>query len=194
MPSLAEKPRTGLDKATIVQVALDLLDAVGIEGLSTRRLALELGVKGPSLYWHFHSKAELLEQMSSALFAEAVPAPDFETANFDWVEWLAEGARGIRRVALSRRDGAIVMARARPIYPEETRGSAEVVRCLALHSGLSERDSRLTLFALGRFAMGWVLYEQAAARETADGGDAGFEFGLQTALMGVKARVAALKG
>lgn len=190
MKTSAAPARTSLDRATIVQAALDLLEEAGIEGMSTRRLAAALGVKGPSLYWHFKNKGELLAHMSGAMFAEALPEPDLESANFDWEDWLARGARGIRKVALSRRDGALVMARARPVMSEEGREYEQMARTLE-RSGLSEEDARLTLLALGRYAMGWVLFEQAAERRTIAGGDDGFEFGLQTFLAGVRARVAA---
>src|SRR4051812_21463746 len=103
------KARTVLDRRIIVQAALRLLDEVGIEGLSTRRLAAELGVKGPSLYWHFKNKSELLTHMSGALFLEALPEPDFDSTDFDLDDWLIKGAKGLRRTAMSRRDGALVM-------------------------------------------------------------------------------------
>jgi AcrR family transcriptional regulator len=50
------RERGSLDRATIVATALRLLDEVGIDGLSTRRLATELGIKSASLYWHFKDK------------------------------------------------------------------------------------------------------------------------------------------
>src|SRR4051812_25198547 len=101
------RSRVTLDRATIVQTALALLDEVGMDGLSTRRLAAELGVKGPSLYWHFKNKNELLAHMAAVLFLDALPEPDFTSADFDLDDWLIKGAHGLRRTALSRRDGAI---------------------------------------------------------------------------------------
>ena len=179
-----------LDRATIAEAALELLQDGGVEGVSTRRLADRLGVKGPSLYWHFKNKEELFGLMSGLMFAEALPGADLENPAFDWVEWLAEGARGIRKVALSRRDGAVVMSRARPLGLPENRASAPMVQSL-LRSGLSENEAQLAMLALGRFALGWVLYEQTAApRATVHGGDDGFEFGLQTFLSGLKQRLA----
>ena len=43
------REKTALDRPTIVKTALRLLDEVGIDGLSTRRLAAELGIKSASL-------------------------------------------------------------------------------------------------------------------------------------------------
>ncbi|HBC3460811.1 TPA: TetR family transcriptional regulator, partial [Vibrio parahaemolyticus] len=41
-----------LDRDTIISAALDLLNEVGMEGLTTRKLAQKLGVEQPTLYWH----------------------------------------------------------------------------------------------------------------------------------------------
>src|SRR5262249_44124972 len=59
-----------LDQRQIVQAALGLLDEVGFDGLTMRSLAARLGIKAASLYWHVHSKQELL-----GLLAEEICAP-----------------------------------------------------------------------------------------------------------------------
>jgi TetR/AcrR family tetracycline transcriptional repressor len=127
--------------------------------------------------------------MSGAMFGEAVPQPDIDSPDFDWLAWVAEGARGIRRVALSRRDGAIVMAKSRPSGPSRIPPTEVMTRAMQ-RSGLAEQDAQMVLLALGRFALGWVLYEQTAApRPTLAGGDEGFEYGLQLFLTGLAERV-----
>lgn len=45
-----------LDRETIISAALDLLNEVGMEGLTTRKLAQKLGVEQPTLYWHVKNK------------------------------------------------------------------------------------------------------------------------------------------
>ncbi len=183
-----------LDRDGIVQTALRLLDEVGIEGLSTRRIAAELGIKSASLYWHFKDKNELLNEMSGAMFEECLPAPDVSGADFDWAEWLADGCRAIRRTALARRDGAQVMARPRP---RETGGRAqfeENVKTL-MRSGLADMECRLAMQTLRRYAIGAALQEQSnkglsAAVGIVGTGEEGFEFGLQTFVDGLKARIA----
>lgn len=178
-----------LDRRAIAKAALDLMEEEGVDGVSTRRLAERLGVKGPSLYWHFKNKGELLAHMSGLMFAEALPEAQLGAGEFDWAEWLARGARGIRKTALSRRDGAILMARSRPLGLAEAKAGEQMVKSLR-RSGLSEKDAQLAMLTLGRFALGWVLYEQIAApRPTLHGGDAGFEFGLQTFLSGLKQKI-----
>ncbi len=65
-----------LNRETVIQAALAMLDAVGVDGLSMRALADRLGVKAASLYWHLRDKDQLLELVAeSVLDRVAVPAP-----------------------------------------------------------------------------------------------------------------------
>ncbi len=44
---------TKLDRETVIQAALELLNEVGVDNLTTRKLAERLKVQQPALYWHF---------------------------------------------------------------------------------------------------------------------------------------------
>ncbi|MDP3492849.1 MAG: TetR family transcriptional regulator [Hyphomonadaceae bacterium] len=180
-----------LDRATIVRTALRLLDEVGIDGLSTRRLAAELGIKSASLYWHFKDKGELLNEMSGVMFEECLQLGDTSDPDFDALEWLADGARSIRRTALSRRDGAQVMARPRPRAPNTRIPFEDNVKTL-MRSGLADMEARLTMQTLRRFAIGAAMQEQSpiGAAGIVGTGDESFEFGLQTFIDGLKTRIA----
>jgi TetR/AcrR family transcriptional regulator, tetracycline repressor protein len=174
-----------LDRAAIVDAALALLDREGVDGLSTRKLAADLGIRGPSLYWHFKNKRELLDHMAERMLHSALPAPPVAlTPGFDRRAWLEAGARGIRKVALSRRDGALVLAGSRPVTDGGAISWGKFVATLQ-QTGLTAQDSIKALQVLGRFAVGWVLYEQAGGRGLEDS-EAGFEFGLQSLLDGVE--------
>ncbi|MBS2538899.1 TetR/AcrR family transcriptional regulator C-terminal domain-containing protein [Catenulispora sp. NF23] len=64
------RPRTPLlSRDGIVAAALALVDAEGLEALSTRRLAAELGVSGPSLYNHVATKDELIDAVVDCVVA-----------------------------------------------------------------------------------------------------------------------------
>ena len=173
-----------LDRAAIVEAALALVNEVGLEGLTTRKLGDALGISGPSLYWHFKSKNELLEAMARALLVRALPPPNMATAEFEWKAWLAEGARGMRRSALSVRDGARILAGYEPSGPEYDAAVSAMAQTL-MRSGLQEDDARLTLRCLGRFAISWVLYEQQGRADPRS--QEGFEFGLRTFIQGLEA-------
>ncbi len=59
-----------LSRERIVTAALALVDAEGLQAVSTRRLAAELGVSGPSLYNHFPNKDEILDAVADTVVAE----------------------------------------------------------------------------------------------------------------------------
>jgi TetR/AcrR family transcriptional regulator, tetracycline repressor protein len=64
----AGKPQ--LSKATVVGRALKLADADGLEALTIRKLAQELGVTPMALYWHFRSKDDLLVGLTERVWSE----------------------------------------------------------------------------------------------------------------------------
>jgi len=62
-----QETETGLNREAVIQAALGMLDAVGVEGLSMRALADRLGVKAASLYWHIRDKDQLLELVAESV-------------------------------------------------------------------------------------------------------------------------------
>ncbi|UNO42923.1 TetR/AcrR family transcriptional regulator C-terminal domain-containing protein [Streptomyces sp. MST-110588] len=83
-----------LSRERIVTTALALIDAEGLPALSTRRLAAELGVSGPSLYNHFATKDELLDAVADSVVAQ-VEVSAFGVGA-DWRTGLLEWARSYR--------------------------------------------------------------------------------------------------
>jgi AcrR family transcriptional regulator len=89
------KPDRGrLDRDTVVARALALVDAEGLEALTIRRLAVDLGVTPMALYWHFRNKDELLDALVEHLLGTvrlpvlpAVPAA-LAVHGRDWAEQL----------------------------------------------------------------------------------------------------------
>jgi TetR/AcrR family tetracycline transcriptional repressor len=62
--------RTRLSKRAVVDRALKLADADGLDTLTIRKLAQDLGVTPMALYWHFRSKDDLLEGMAEQVWGE----------------------------------------------------------------------------------------------------------------------------
>jgi AcrR family transcriptional regulator len=96
---LESAPRSGrstLTHAQIAEAAVALADAEGLEALSMRRLAVELGVATMALYRYVVSKDELLE-----LMIDAVVEPQALTA--DPADWRAV----FREIGLRRRETAL---------------------------------------------------------------------------------------
>ncbi|WP_431963249.1 TetR/AcrR family transcriptional regulator [Actinacidiphila sp. bgisy160] len=83
-----------LSRERIVATALALVDAEGLQAVSTRRLAAELGVSGPSLYNHFTTKDEILDAVADAVVGE-VDLSMFDDVR-DWRDALVTWARSYR--------------------------------------------------------------------------------------------------
>src|ERR1700728_31064 len=66
----ADADRARLTKSAVVDQALKLADSVGLEALTIRKLATELGVTPMALYWHFRSKEELLTGLVERVWGE----------------------------------------------------------------------------------------------------------------------------
>jgi TetR/AcrR family transcriptional regulator, tetracycline repressor protein len=62
--------RTRLTRYAVVDRALRLADADGLDALTIRKLATELGVTPMALYWHFRSKDELLGGLAERVWSE----------------------------------------------------------------------------------------------------------------------------
>jgi TetR/AcrR family transcriptional regulator, tetracycline repressor protein len=68
---MSAKPQaTRLTKSAVVDRALQLADSSGLEALTIRKLAADLGVTPMALYWHFRSKEELLDGLAERLWSE----------------------------------------------------------------------------------------------------------------------------
>jgi AcrR family transcriptional regulator len=95
MCRMARPRKPLLSRDRIVETALVLVDAEGLQAVSTRRLAAELGVSGPSLYNHFRTKDEILDAVADTVVAQ-VDLSMFERAADDWRTALLEWARSYR--------------------------------------------------------------------------------------------------
>ncbi|MFG3254521.1 TetR/AcrR family transcriptional regulator C-terminal domain-containing protein [Streptomyces sp. NPDC048172] len=149
-----------MNRETVVAEALDLLDEVGLDAVSTRQLARRLGVEQPSLYYHFRNKSELLSAMAEAAVAPHAAAPLPQPADH-WRDWFLENTRSFRRTLLMRRDGARLHAGSMPGGADLDRIARKMDFLLA--SGLPEREAQMAMLAASRYTVGCVLEEQANA-------------------------------
>ncbi|GLW12752.1 TetR family transcriptional regulator [Microtetraspora sp. NBRC 13810] len=153
----------GLTREMLIGTALRLLDEVGLAGLTVRRLAAELGVRSPALYWHIRTKQELLDGMAEAIVLEAGMGPPHDGES--WQEWLARRARAYRGAVLAHRDGAQLVAAARRLSPATVRRfEEELAAMVAL--GFTPSLALRTITAFTYYINGSVLQEQTAAGET----------------------------
>ncbi len=104
-----------ITRDAIVQAALVVLDREGMDGLSMRRVADELGTGAASLYWHVRNKEELFQLVFDRVTREIVlPEPDPSR----WKEQLRELGREMRRVLSRHRDVARISMGRMPAAPQ----------------------------------------------------------------------------
>ncbi|MET9692608.1 TetR/AcrR family transcriptional regulator C-terminal domain-containing protein [Streptomyces sp. NPDC006514] len=186
-----------MNRETVVTEALDLLDDVGLESVSTRRLAKRLGVEQPSLYYHFKTKKDLLAAMAEAAMAPHAHTP-LPSSEDDWRTWFLDNSRSFRRTLLMRRDGARLHAGSTPT------GDLDRIRrkmAFLVTSGVPEREAQMAMLAASRFTIGCVLEEQADADARDPGNlpddvpaldhEAAFEAGVALILGGLEQHTAA---
>ena len=73
-PSTTDRPAMSRDR--VMRAAMDLADREGIESLTMRRLARDLGVEAMTLYYYVASKGEILEGIADLVAGEIELPPD----------------------------------------------------------------------------------------------------------------------
>src|SRR3954453_13209234 len=147
-----------LEVADAVRVALRLLETDGLDKLTVRRLATELGVKAPALYWHFRNKRALLDHLTDAIVAPVVAGL---TDGGPWLKWLENAGLALHTALLAHRDGARValgadlrVARALGEFAERAVG--------VLHdAGFPVGDATRAAGVLVHFVLGRAVEDQA---------------------------------
>ncbi len=141
----------------IVNVALDLLDEVGYEGVTMRKLAEKLNIKAPTLYWHFKNKQELIDKIADSLLSDVAIKP--LNSEISWADQIKLIAKDIRRALLSRRDGGLIYAGT--VVPTENvfRVYHAIVNPLIKNNFQAITAGRFA-FNILYFVLGFVIEEQ----------------------------------
>jgi TetR/AcrR family tetracycline transcriptional repressor len=164
-----------IDPDLVVRTALRMLDEDGLERLTLRRLAAELGVKAPALYWHFANKRALLDGMADAVLAPAVPELAGPVEPGGWPRWLEHTADVLRARLLAHPDGAALalgadLSRA-PALLHFVERTIEVLHGAGLGLADASRAAGAFIwFVVGRTVEEQALPDPAAVRRVADAG------------------------
>jgi AcrR family transcriptional regulator len=159
-PKGQRRQRPPLTRDAIVDAALAILDADGVDALTIRRLGQELGTGAASLYWHIAGKDELGELVYDRIMGEIeLPEPDPSR----WDDQLKDLARQAYRAMLSHND-AVRLSIGRPPAGPNTLRIVEWM--LALMRGADIPDQPAAYFGntLGRFLDASVLEASTTAR------------------------------
>ena len=153
--------RPPVTRAAIVAAALDLLAEGGLEGVSFRRIATELGVSAPTLYWHVDNKRQLMDLMAEELLARAGQRDDGPDGDQPWWEWLRARAQQMFQALVAVWDAPRVLAGNRP--SQDSFPVLEKVLRSLVDAGLTPGEAQMTLFAVGAYVIGSATEWQAEA-------------------------------
>lgn len=149
-----------LQREKVIRAALALLDQVGLDGLTMRRLAADLGVQNPALYWHFKNKQDLLNQMAETMLADAFAPLGPPDADDPWDAWLTRLAYAFRGALLSHRDGTRVIAEA-DLSRSPVQDGLDQALGILVATGFASSDALIGILAIFDYTLGATYEEQA---------------------------------
>jgi TetR/AcrR family transcriptional regulator, tetracycline repressor protein len=148
-----------LDRQRIVAEAVALLDAEGLDGVTTRKLAARLGVQSPTLYWHLPNKAALVTAIADAILDQQFGDMSPPESDQHWQDWLSGLAERLRRALLAHPDGARVISASQ--LSVTMAAISELAMSTLVARGIPLRQARVIVLTVERFTVGHVLEEQA---------------------------------
>jgi AcrR family transcriptional regulator len=154
----------GLDRAVIVQAALDSIDRNGSQGLTMRGLGQDLGVEAMSLYRYVAGREDLLEAVVAVLLEDLSDLD--EQLGRTWQGYLQGLAQAVRQIAIEHPAAFPLVATRHPAAPwlRPPLRSLELVEdFLSTLSGFGFTDEQVvgTYRAFSSFLLGNLLLEAA---------------------------------
>jgi TetR/AcrR family transcriptional regulator, tetracycline repressor protein len=160
---MASTGRRGLTREAIVRRALEIGDGEGLEAVSLRRLASDLGVTPMALYRHVRDKNDLYNAMLEEVLAE-VDLMEGVLPEMPWQQKLRRGLQNVITLLMARRvtlplqiayEGPLTPTLARPL---------EASLGVLLEAGFPPRDAVALARMLPILLAGLLLlYQQGPA-------------------------------
>jgi AcrR family transcriptional regulator len=153
-------PRRSLDLDQIAAAALELVDREGVDALTIRRLAEELGVGAMTLYGYVRTKEEIAEHLSELALRELeIPADG------PWDERLAQIFRNLRAL-LWRHPAVAYLDAVQPLSGPSAFRAADAALGILRGAGLSRRDCVQGMSNLINFTFGAALFRLVQASDS----------------------------
>ena len=157
------RTRRALSRARVIDAALAIVDAEGLDALSMRRLGRELGVEAMSLYHHFASKDALLDAMVDRVYA-AILLPE---ASGQWRAELRRRSVSVRQVLHAHPWALPLMESRRAPGPANLAYHEANIACLRA-AGFTPEQVAHAYAMVDAFVYGFVLQEATLPFESGD--------------------------
>jgi AcrR family transcriptional regulator len=165
VPPPSAKKRTPLDRQRALQTAVELADTGGIDALSMRNLAAQLGVVPMALYRHVLNKEDLLDGMVETVYSEiAVPT------RADWSATMRQRATSMRE-ALRRHPWAVELMETSSPGPANLHYHNAGIACLREQAGLPIRTAIEAYNLMDSYIYGFALQEKTLPNDIAAAAD-----------------------
>lgn len=150
------KARERLTRERVIEAALRVMDAEGLDAVTMRRVAREVGVEAMSLYNHVRDKDDMWDGICTHVMSEF----RFPAVGGDWIENARFAANEWRRVLKLHPNVITLFAgHAKPMSQPEGLRPMEFALGLLRQAGLADEDAARVFNVLGGYIMGFVLME-----------------------------------
>lgn len=182
------RPKIALISRDIVlDVTLKIIDERGLDALSIRAIAKEIGVKAASLYHHFHNKDEIINCAAEMALTRTALQP-LDGAEKNWQALLTAGTYQLLTFLLDHPQLVPVFAQRRVVGLGDHFLEGSLKHLIA--AGMSVAIILPLFEALEALSLGWVTRQITAQRPYADRPDAGsfplLQMAEQSRIMGQK--------
>ena len=149
-----------MTRHVVVERALALGDAEGLEAVTIRRLAEQLGVTPMALYWHVKNKDELLTAMADQLLAEVTPQRD---PGQPWQVQLRAMVAALIRVIRAHPCAPALLATADKVHATSFARATDTALALLRQAGFSLQEGFLIASHLLHDVIGLVAGQPGCA-------------------------------
>jgi AcrR family transcriptional regulator len=160
---VSARPREPLSRERVLHAAVALADQGGVESLSMRRIAQDLGVVPMALYKHVANKDEMLDGMVDVVMGEINDVVrEIEGRSRDWKKALRRRVLSARVILLRHPWAPGVMESRKNITPAMLRYFDSVIELLR-EAGFSTDLTHHAMHAMGSRVLGFTqeLYDDS---------------------------------
>jgi AcrR family transcriptional regulator len=149
-----------INRELVTRAGLKLLNEIGLEQLTLRRLGVELDVQAATIYWHFKSKEALLDEMATTVLTEGAGNLVPRRKSGDWRVWALAYGEGLRKTLMAYRDGARMVSGTKLTTTEPLK-TTERIAAELVGAGFSVRGAVVLLTTINNYTQSFVMEEQA---------------------------------